>query len=154
LAGKRPIRPKRPTKAAKGKVNLFGIGVDAAKEAVFTRLKKSEHGAGFCHFPLDRDAAYFEQLTAERLRTRYVKGFAQLYWWKPDGRRNEALDCRVYAYAALHGLLSMGLNLNKRTDTLPPIPENRERGNKAGQSFVAVTVPTPRRRRAISSTYL
>jgi hypothetical protein len=76
LSGKRPIWPKRPTKAAKGEVNLFGIGVDAAKEAVFARLRKQEYGAGFCHFPLDRDAAYFEHLTAERLRTRYVKGFA------------------------------------------------------------------------------
>jgi phage terminase large subunit GpA-like protein len=153
LAGKRPIWPKRPTKTAKGKVNLFGIGVDAAKEAVFARLKKQEHGAGFCHFPLDRDAAYFEQLTAERLRTRYVKGFAQQYWWKPDGRRNEALDCRVYAYAALHGLLSMGLNLNRRADALPPIPENRVRRNDV-RVTAAAAAPTPRRRRAISSNYI
>ncbi len=153
LSGKRPIWPKRPTKAAKGKVNLFGIGVDAAKEAVFARLKKPEHGAGFCHFPLDRDAAYFEQLTAERLRTRYVKGFAQQYWWKPDGRRNEALDCRVYAYAALHGLLSMGLNLNRRADALPAIPANRECRKDVLVTAGAAT-PTARRRRAISSTYL
>jgi phage terminase large subunit GpA-like protein len=153
LAGKRPIWPKRPTKAAKGKVNLFGIGVDAAKEAVFARLRKAERGAGFCHFPLGRDAAYFEQLTAERLRTRYVKGFAQLYWWKPDGRRNEALDCRVYAYATLHGLLSMGLNLNRRADALPPIPENLERRDDVRVTAVAAT-PTPRRRRAISSRYI
>ena len=154
LAGKRPIWPKRPTKAAKGKVNLFGIGVDAAKEAVFARLKKSEYGAGFCHFPLDRDAAYFEQLTAERLRTRYVKGFARLYWWKPDGRRNEALDCRVYAYAALHGLLSMGMNLNKRVDALPPIPEDRSRGNDMRVIAGAAAPSSQRRRRAIASNYL
>ncbi|MCX8018807.1 MAG: phage terminase large subunit family protein, partial [Rhodocyclaceae bacterium] len=104
-SGKRPIWPKRPSKANKGKVNLFTVGVDAAKEAIYARLKKSDTGAGAMHFPLDRDAQYFEQLTAERIRTRYVKGFSQRFWWKPDGRRNEALDCRVYAYAALHGLL-------------------------------------------------
>lgn len=153
MAGKRPIWPKRPTKAAKGKVNLFGIGVDAAKEAVFARLKKPEHGAGFCHFPLNRDAAYFEQLTAERLRTRYVKGFPQQFWWKPDGRRNEALDCRVYAYAALHGLLSMGLHLNNKADALPSVPMARMRRDSSA-IVVAAHAPTPRRRRAIASTYL
>ncbi|MDR2819302.1 MAG: phage terminase large subunit family protein [Desulfovibrio sp.] len=81
------------------------------------------------------------------------KGFAQQFWWKPDGRRNEALDCRVYAYAALHGLLSMGLNLNRRVDALPPIPENRVRRNDVRVTAVAAA-PTPRRRRAISSNYI
>lgn len=155
VAGKRPIWPKRPTKAAKGKVNLFGIGVDAAKEAVFARLKTMESGAGYCHFPQDRDAAYFEQLTAERLRTRYVKGFPQRYWWKPDGRRNEALDCRVYAYAALHGLLSMGLHLNKRADALPrPDPTQSTEARLQSHITVQPRESTPRRRRAISSSYV
>src|SRR5690554_2789021 len=45
-SGKRPIWPKRPSKANKGKVNLFTVGVDAAKEAIYARLKKSEAGAG------------------------------------------------------------------------------------------------------------
>ena len=76
-------------------------------------------GAGSCHFPLGRDTAWFEQLTAERVRTRYVKGFPQCTWWKPDGRRNEALDTRVYAYAALRGLIAMGLSLNARAAALP-----------------------------------
>ena len=152
IAGKRPIWPKRPTKAAKGTVHLFGVGVDAAKEAIFARLKKLEPGAGYCHFPLERDTAYFEQLTAERLRTRYVKGFAQQFWWKPDGRRNEALDCRVYAYAALHGLFSMGLQLNRRADALPPIPAERRVGGV--KPLAAPLTPSPRRRRVIASTYM
>jgi phage terminase large subunit GpA-like protein len=102
---------------------------------------------------LDRDAQYFEQLTAERIRTRYVKGFPQRFWWKPDGRRNEALDCRVYAYAALHGLLSMGMNLNKRVEALPPIPASRQR--TAAPVAKAALTPSPRRRRmAISSNYV
>lgn len=149
--GKRPIWPKRPSRANKGKVNLFTLGVDAAKEAIYARLKKCEPGAGTCHFPMDRDAAYFEQLTAERLRTRYVKGFPQRYWWKPDGRRNEALDCRVYAYAALYGLLSMGLNLNRRADALPA-PRSK---TVSGKPITTPLTPTPRRRRrAISSNYV
>jgi phage terminase large subunit GpA-like protein len=152
-AGKRPIWPKRPSKANKGRVSLFTIGVDAAKEAIYARLKKTGSGPGAMHFPMDRDAQYFEQLTAERIRTRYVKGFPQRFWWKPDGRRNEALDCRVYAYAALHGLLSMGLNLNRRVEALPKQSVARQ---DAGQSVVSIpSVPTPRRRRmAISSGYV
>ena len=152
-SGKRPIWPKRPSKANKGKVNLFTVGVDAAKEAIYARLKK-ETGAGALHFPLDRDAQYFEQLTAERIRTRYVKGFPQRFWWKPDGRRNEALDCRVYAYAALHGLLSMGLNLNKRVEALPPVPTNRKPASNATPVALPMTASPRRRRMAISSNYL
>ena len=152
-AGKRPIWPKRPSKANKGKVSLFTVGVDAAKEAIYARLKKSESGSGSCHFPMDRDAQYFEQLTAERIRTRYVKGFPQRYWWKTDGRRNEALDCRVYAYAALHGLLSMGINLNKRVQALPSLPTTR---TPRVSGIAAPMMPSPRRRKrmAISSNYV
>jgi phage terminase large subunit GpA-like protein len=132
-------------------VNLFLVGVDAAKEAVYARLRKQEPGAGTCHFPLDRDAVYFEQLTAETLRTKYLKGFPQRYWWKPDGRRNEALDCRVYAYAALYGLLSMGLNLNRRVNALPVAPVTR----RDSPIMAPPQIPTQRRRReAVSSSYL
>ena len=147
----RPIWPKRPTKAAKGKVSLFTIGVDAAKEAIYGRLKVLEPGAGYCHFPMDRDLAYFEQMTAERLRTKYSSGFPRQYWWKPDGKRNEALDCRVYAYAALHGLFSMGLNLNRRADALPP---PRESGKAPETKKPAKSIAAPHRRRVIGSKYL
>ncbi len=149
MAGARPIWPRRPSRANKGKVNLFAIGVDAATEAVYARLKVVPPGAGSCHFPLGRDTAWFEQLTAERVRTRYVKGFPQRYWWKPDGRRNEALDTRVYAYAALHGLIAMGLSLNARAAALP-VPQA-----KTTPSTPVVAIPaSPRRRRAIASTYM
>jgi phage terminase large subunit GpA-like protein len=60
-------------------------------------------GAGFppgaCNFP-QYGEEYFKQLTAERLVTRIVKGFPRGSWEKEPGRRNEALDCRVYARAA------------------------------------------------------
>jgi phage terminase large subunit GpA-like protein len=56
---------------------------------------------------------YYEQLTAERLVTRYVKGRPRLEWIKPSGRRNEALDLEVYAIAAAH---KIGLNRFRVTD--------------------------------------
>ena len=60
---------------------------------------------GACHFP-QYGEEYFKQLTAERLVTRIVKGFPRGSWEKEPGRRNEALDCRVYARAAaaIYGL--------------------------------------------------
>ncbi|MHB2169949.1 terminase gpA endonuclease subunit [Alsobacter sp. R-9] len=99
----RPVWPKRATKA-KGKVNVFIVGVDAAKDSVYARLRLSEPGAGFCHFPRDRERQWFEQLTAEKVVTRYQKGFPVRVWQKQSTSRNEALDCRVYAYAALLSL--------------------------------------------------
>jgi phage terminase large subunit GpA-like protein len=85
---------------------VWMIGTDTAKSLIYGRLKV-EAGPGCMHFPQDLPSDYFEQLTSERLVTRYVKGRPRLEWVKPPGRRNEALDLEVYAIAAAHKL---GLN--------------------------------------------
>ena len=54
------------------------------------------------HLSKHLPAEVFEQITAERLVTRYVKGHPKLEWIKPPGKRNEALDCAVYALAAAY----------------------------------------------------
>ncbi|MER9003323.1 phage terminase large subunit family protein [Mesorhizobium sp. M0862] len=115
-AGRRAVWPKRPTRNNKGRINLYPIGVDSAKETIMKRLEKTGplvSGAGACHFPMERDKDYFDQMTAEVKKTRYVKGFKDVYWWKPDHARNEAFDCRVYAYASLQGLIAAGIVLNR-----------------------------------------
>lgn len=76
------------------------IGVDEAKTLLFARLKIQTPGPGYCHFPEERDEEYFAQLTGEKLKTRYVKGHPVRDWIKIRPR-NEALDCRNYAQAAL-----------------------------------------------------
>ena len=102
---------------------LFPIGVDAAKDVVFARLKLAEPGPGCLHFSKERDAEYFRQLTAERVLTRYERGRPVRSWQlKREGERNEVLDCTVYALAALHGLISMGLQLNREAAALEEIP--------------------------------
>jgi phage terminase large subunit GpA-like protein len=98
----------RPSIANKMRVKLFSIGTDTAKEMIYSRLKIETIGSGYCHFPANRDDEYFKQLTAEKLVTRYHKGYPVRKWEKPAGRRNEALDCRVYALAAL-GILAPDL---------------------------------------------
>lgn len=84
----------------KGGVEVFPIGVDTAKAKVYARLKITEPGPGCMHFPLGLPDDYFKQLTAERLVSRYHKGYVKTSWEKDAGDRNEALDLEVYAYAA------------------------------------------------------
>jgi len=97
----------RPSKNNIGKINLFPVGTDTAKEVVYARLKISDEGEGYCHFPVDRGEEYFRMLTAEKKVTRYFKGRPRTEWAKIR-TRNEALDCRVYATAAL-SILNLNL---------------------------------------------
>lgn len=91
---------KRSGKTAR-KVDLYIVGTNNAKAVVMKRFKIAEPGAGYCHFPRGREDDYYRQLTAEKAVTKYVKGFPVIEWKKDSNRRNEALDCRVYAFAAL-----------------------------------------------------
>jgi len=116
----RPTWPKRASKNNKGKINLFLIGVDPAKDSIYARLKIRERGPGFCHFPHDREVDWFEQLTSEVVRTVHRKGFPYREYHKPEGKRNEALDCRVYAYAALQSLNVRWGRLLQAQNTKPP----------------------------------
>lgn len=102
--------PQRKQSGKKArKVDLFLVGTDEAKLTITRRLGVQPPTGqaddavvpGLCHFPADRDAEWFKQLTAEKMVTRYVKGQPIREWTKPDKARNEALDCRVYALAAL-----------------------------------------------------
>ena len=108
------IWPRKPSR--KNQTPFFMIGVDAAKDAIHSRLKVLDPGPSYCHFPAGRDLEYFEQLTAEKKYTRYHNGFAKHEWKKESGARNEALDCRVYAYAALQSLFASGLRLSVHCD--------------------------------------
>ena len=97
----------KPSKNNIGKINLFPVGTDTAKELIFARLKITEEGAGYCHFPFTHNEEYFRMLTSEKKVTKYYKGRPRREWVKIR-QRNEALDCRVYAMAALE---VMGINI-------------------------------------------
>ena len=97
----------RPSKNNIGKIRLFPVGVDTAKELIYSRLKIVDYGPGFLHFPV-RDDEYFRQLTAEKIITKYSQGRAKRAWVKTRPR-NEALDVRVYAIAAF-ALLNTNIN--------------------------------------------
>jgi phage terminase large subunit GpA-like protein len=82
---------------------VYPVGGDTVKTTLFARLKHNDKGAGFLHFHVKTTVDYFEQLTAEKqvLRTNRA-GFPVREWVLPANKRNEALDCLVYAYAALN----------------------------------------------------
>ena len=86
----------------KNKTLLYLVGVDTAKERIYAGLKQDKPGPGFVHIMLNPALGdeYLRQLTAEHLVTRKHKGRAVLSFELREGRRNEALDCGVYAMAA------------------------------------------------------
>jgi phage terminase large subunit GpA-like protein len=106
----KPVWPRRASKGVH-KAEFFMVGSDTAKERVYSKLRVSVPGAGYCHFPLNRERDWFDMLTAERIKTRTVHGRAERYFYKPDGVRNEGLDCRAYSTAALHALYMSGFKL-------------------------------------------
>lgn len=124
-----PVWPvKRPTRRNKASYRPVIIGVNAAKDTISSRLAKDKPGPGYMHFPVSRDLNYFAQLTAERPELQIIGGQRVRVWKLRPGRANEALDCRVYNYAALCGLLHFGLKLNQRAEEInatigPPLAE-------------------------------
>lgn len=89
------------------------VGVDEAKSILYRRLAKVvAPGPGFCHFPKDRPEEWYLQLTAEQLMTAVSNGVPVRRWTRLRPR-NESLDCRVYAYAALK-LLAPDLDVAAR----------------------------------------
>lgn len=95
----------RLTRANRRRCPVYLIGTDTAKRQIYGRLKLPDMGPGYMHFTrapgLGYDEDYFSQLTAEEVRLRFHKGFPIQEFVLPEGRRNEALDLRVYAGAAL-----------------------------------------------------
>ena len=78
------------------------VGVDGGKALLYARLKQTEAGAGYVHFPQEPafDDEYFAQLAAEKLVTKF-KGHRPIAEWVQTRARNEALDCLLLALVAL-----------------------------------------------------
>lgn len=95
----------KPSRAGEVKAMLYVLGVDAGKSIVTNRLAiKDSTQAGYIHFPkgvTGIDEEFFKQLTAETIREqKNTKGYMVRAWHKIRDR-NEALDCLVYATAAM-----------------------------------------------------
>jgi phage terminase large subunit GpA-like protein len=99
-------RPKLIDVTWRGKIaprslKLWNLCVDTAKHVFYGRLRLSQAGPGFIHVPESlRGTDEFEGMCAERLMPATVNGRQVMRWVNPPGKRNEPLDCAVYAYAA------------------------------------------------------
>ena len=79
------------------------INVNDVKDCLYQWFTVTELGPGYCHFPNKSvyDGKYFKGLTIETKEKRIRGGKTELFFKNPPGGRNEPLDCRVYAFAAL-----------------------------------------------------
>lgn len=128
--GRGEVWPRRPSKVTK-KVPLWPVRVDAAKAQIYGRLQIAEPGLGYVHFHDGLDEAFFKGLTAQKKHTRVNRrGFPEDYWELKRSedvvgsptRRDEPLDCAVYAYAALCGLHANGFDLEREVEALAARP--------------------------------
>lgn len=115
------------------RVALFPLGVDTGKEMVFSRLKIEFEGSGYCHFPIESekgyDEIYFKGLTSEKRVLKYYKGKRKFEWVKKKNIRNEPLDLRNYATAAIEILnpdLEKLAELNKNGNVFSQNKNNKK----------------------------
>lgn len=94
-------------------VKVWNVGVSLLKSELYgwLKLRKLEEEVafppGYCHFP-HYDEYHFKSLTAEVLERQVNKrGFVK-HVWVNKFKRNERLDCRIYARAAA-AVLNMDL---------------------------------------------
>lgn len=94
-------------KVTRGAV-VWSVGSSEIKKEIYgwLRLSMNEdqtYPPGYCHFPA-YEAEYFEMLTAEALVEEKNRRGYIVEVWKKMRDRNEALDLRVYARAAVYSL--------------------------------------------------
>lgn len=92
------LRRLRKQKSSRYRPEL--IGDYEAKQTVLKRLRVDVPGPGYCHIPEERGRDWCDQITAEKLVTKYRHGRPYREWIMLQPR-NEALDCRKMAYAAM-----------------------------------------------------
>ncbi|KRA05383.1 terminase [Rhizobium sp. Root564] len=93
-AGNRPWIERSKTSVKGGR--LFIVGVDGIKSNIMGRLVRPKA----MRFSKDLAAVWFEQIAGEKMEVTYKRGQTVREFVPVPGRRHEALDCTVYAFAA------------------------------------------------------
>lgn len=119
-------------------LKVWNVSGPVIKTELYRWLKTEHVGEdasqfGQCHFP-QYGEEYFKQLTAERQIVKISNGYPKPVWEKDPTRRNEALDCRVYARAgaAIYGLDRMSEKAWQELEALiPATPEAKPKRKPA-----------------------
>ena len=135
-------------------VRLWPVNSAVGKEELYRWLRTSVPDlragepwpVGFCHFP-QYSKEFFEQLCAERLVSKLVAGYRKSSWEKMR-ERNEALDCRIYARAAVATLrmetfseakwdeMEKALTVENQKQVTPPASARKTTADKGAASPV------------------
>lgn len=109
VTGNRPWIEQSKSHTKGGK--LWIIGVDGLKSHLMARLSRGRS----IRFSDSLQPVWFEQLASERVVVRYNRGQPARRFERIPGKRAEALDCVVYAFAARQ---IVTLNWNRRREDL------------------------------------
>ncbi|SFJ74513.1 phage terminase large subunit family protein [Succinivibrio dextrinosolvens] len=128
-----------PTQNNRYRANLFVLGVDAGKRLLTDRLKVIDIGPAYVHFPMSRDSGineeYFKQLTAEVFERKFEKG-RMTERWKKLRERNEALDCAVYATAAIELIRPVFLQMCAQKESVKTVQGTPVRQRKFSKGVI------------------
>lgn len=111
--GNRPVIERAGSKTKTG-ARLWIVGVDTVKAQLFARFPRP----GMMRFSESLPAVWYEQAASERAVVRYARGQPVRSFIRIPGRRAEALDCTVYAFAARQ---VVNINPDARRDELAQI---------------------------------
>jgi phage terminase large subunit GpA-like protein len=129
-----------PRKRTNKGVYLTEVGTDNAKELIMAMMRTQPsvdtRTPGAIHLPLNDsicDDTELQQLTSERKMPTRRDGRI-VYRWDAGGRRNEALDCFVYAMAALYIAIDrFGINLEVLSKAITNKDENQASTDESPQ---------------------
>lgn len=143
---RKPIWPRHGASKASNGGQIYSIGSLSAKDRIEKHLGAVQPGPGYMHVPGNRDRTWFDMITAERRVIVMRNGRPASIWKKRPGRnRNEALDTRVYAIAALESLRSRGVRL--------PVTAPGTGAPDPASASGAPTAPAPRKRKRSGSGF-
>lgn len=128
LPGKQPVLGT-PTRKNKHRVTVQQFGVNTIKSKLFKRLQIKEPGPGYQHYNRSFDDEWFKQLTAEKRKTKKIRGFEVVEWVKRRDR-NEAWDLEVYQIGGLEHLNPNWTKLHDRAQLLAGEAGSEETGDE------------------------
>lgn len=144
-------------KVIRNGIKLWTVNTIPAKDQIYNMLQIETPGPGCMHFSHELPGEFYHQLTAESRIIRRTSTGDRWVWYNPPGRRNEVLDCTVYALFCAHAL-----DLHKYTqrmwqrldEAIQPangdlfsgaIPDSESKETKSPRSVVADRINRRRR---------
>lgn len=158
-----PAHPVKP-QSGPGTVQLRHVDADQTKALIYSRLRLSDPGPEYVHFPMSVGETFFNELTAEKLITKRNKYGVPTKVWEQVRSRNEGIDCLSYSLAALRIIAPSPRSLEAAAPRIaaaaaarlaPPVPPEVEHaGDPADPPPPLPPPPQPAGRRTYRSNFM